>query len=80
MGIDRVSLLKLDVEGCEYGILDSLGGMLPRIDRLVGELHASNADSGVMIDFLSRLRQTHDIDIQKDFGWRVILFRATLRA
>lgn len=38
-GIERVDLLKLDVEGSELETLRGLGGRLANVQRIVGELH-----------------------------------------
>jgi len=38
-GLDRVRLLKIDCEGCEYEILQYAGEKLARVDYLSGEFH-----------------------------------------
>jgi FkbM family methyltransferase len=45
-GLDRVDLLKLDIEGSELDVLESLGDVLSRVRIVVGELHESLVDDG----------------------------------
>lgn len=40
-GIERVSLLKLDIEGAEHEVLDDAGAWVGRVDSIVAELHES---------------------------------------
>jgi FkbM family methyltransferase len=69
--IDRVGLLKMDVEGGEFAILaaDENLTWLQRVDQLAIELHGNHGDVPAMI---SRLRDTGlAVDLRDDFGRRV---------
>ena len=65
LGVDRVALLKIDCEGCEYPFLTSPD--IERVDRIEGEVHFGSAQ-------LRRiLEPTHDVvfpafDANPDFG------------
>lgn len=52
-GIDRIALLKIDCEGCEWRFL--LSPALDRIDRIVGEYH----DARSWDDLVAILEPTH---------------------
>ena len=54
--IDRVSLLKIDCEGCEYAFFRSKS--LDRIDRIVGEFH----DARTFDDLKALLDKTHIVE------------------
>lgn len=41
LGLDRVKLLKMDIEGAEYEVLQAKPEMLERVDYFVGEFHDS---------------------------------------
>jgi FkbM family methyltransferase len=43
-GQDRVSLLKVDIEGAETELFQSCQGWLPQVDNIVVELHGANAE------------------------------------
>lgn len=43
-GVDRISILKLDVEGAEVEALEGLGDLLGRTDVVVGECHEREID------------------------------------
>jgi FkbM family methyltransferase len=68
--IDRVALLKIDCEGCEWQFLQ---GPLDRIDRIVGEYH----DTGSFDQLLAMLEPTHVVDRWTDGS--VGLFGAVVR-
>jgi FkbM family methyltransferase len=55
LGVDRISVLKIDTEGCEVPILTDLAALLPKVDILYLEYHSE--------------RDRRDIDtmLQKDF-------------
>lgn len=42
LGVDRVSILKIDTEGCEVPILERLGGRLDAVDILYLEWHSDD--------------------------------------
>jgi len=71
--INNIDVLKIDVEGSEYAIFDSLRDYIPSIGILIGELHYNE---GNPYDLLSILSRTHDVDIMKQFGTTSLLFRA----
>lgn len=52
--IDRVDLLKLDIEGSELDALEGLGARISDVDVIVGEVHESIIDEQTFYDFLSR--------------------------
>jgi FkbM family methyltransferase len=69
-GIDRVGLLKMDVEGGEFAILaaDEDLTWLRQVDQLAIELHGSHGDVPAMI---GRLRDAGlAVDLRDDFGRR----------
>jgi FkbM family methyltransferase len=53
LSVDRISILKLDTEGCEVPILSDLGGWLNRIDAIYVEYH-SEQDRREIDQMLSR--------------------------
>lgn len=53
LGLDRVSILKLDTEGCEVPILEDLGARLEAIDQIHVEYH-SEEDRRAIDAMLSR--------------------------
>lgn len=56
-GIDRIDLLKIDVEGAEHLVMDGFGDMLPRIGVIQWEMGMANADSRVLLkDYYERLK------------------------
>jgi len=57
-GIERIDLLKLDVEGAEDAVLDGLGDRLADVSVVVGELHEQFVHEG---DFYRRL-EDHGIE------------------
>lgn len=54
--IPRVSLLKIDCEGCEWQFLRSKA--IDRVDRIVGEYH----DAYTFADLVTILEPTHDVE------------------
>jgi FkbM family methyltransferase len=69
--IDRVALLKIDCEGCEYAFFRSKA--LSRIDRIVGEFH----DARTFDDLKVLLEPTHVVE--QWTGGNVGLFGAVAR-
>ncbi len=70
-GIDRIGLLKMDIEGGEYAVLaaDEDLGWLQHVDQLVLEVHR---DFGDAIALVGRLRsQGFAIDLRDNNGGRV---------
>ncbi len=51
-GIERVDLLKLDVEGSEMAVLRGLGDRIERVGVIVGELHERLVDEAEFYGFL----------------------------
>lgn len=72
-GIERVALLKLDCEGCEWFVLRS--PMVERCDRIVGELH--HGKRGGAPEFRALLEPTHIVTM--DDSQNVTLFDAVRR-
>lgn len=63
-GIDRVDLLKLDVEGHELRALQGLGDRIDAVQAVIGECHERLVDAGAFYAFLESrgfrvLRRTH---------------------
>lgn len=46
LGIDRIDLLKMNIEGAELTVLESAGELLSRVDNLVVSCHDFKADRG----------------------------------
>lgn len=77
-GIERVDLLKLDVEGAEDEVIEGCDRELRRIDRIVGELHVERVPPAV---FYGRLQDAgFVVDVRRlpaaTAGERVELFAA----
>jgi FkbM family methyltransferase len=53
-GIDRVALMKVDVEGSEQALIDGLGARLGDVDVFVGEFHETMVDEVRFYDQLTR--------------------------
>jgi FkbM family methyltransferase len=70
-GIDRVALMKIDCEGCEWQFLRSKA--IARVDRIVGEYH----DALTFADLEAILSPTHDVTQWSEGS--VGLFGAVLR-
>jgi FkbM family methyltransferase len=68
-GIDRVTLLKIDCEGCEWGFLRSK--RVKDVDTIIGEFHNEGG-----LDALRGLLKWHDV-IQLGGSDQVGIFRAT---
>ncbi len=55
LGIDRISVLKIDTEGCEVPILTDIAPLLPKVDLLYLEYHSEqdrrDIDAMLMKDF-----------------------------
>lgn len=77
LGIDNVGLMKIDTEGYEYQILNSITPEFRanHIQWIVGELHSR--DDFKLLDMLS---QDFDIDMKKTMGKRNSKFHACNRA
>lgn len=71
--VANIDVLKIDAEGSEYAIFDSLRDYIPYIEILIGELHYCG---GNPYDLLFTLSHTHEVDIMKQFGTSALLFRA----
>lgn len=54
---DRYQLLKLDVEGAEYKILEDCGDALKNAERMVIEVHAFRSEDGKLGSLLSQLEE-----------------------
>jgi FkbM family methyltransferase len=74
--IDRVDLLKVDCEGSEYGIMESLRPELAtRIDQIAMELHPVKGKSSKgLVDTLTALR------FEVNYGYPLTAFNRTGRA
>jgi len=53
-GIERVDLLKLDVEGSEFSVLKGLGDHLDRVSVIIGECHVRYVDQVAFYGFLQQ--------------------------
>jgi FkbM family methyltransferase len=62
-GIDRVDVLKVDVEGCEIEVLEGLAGLLPTVKVLFVEYDSRQARKrlGHLLD------ETHELYVGKEF-------------
>lgn len=70
LGIDRIDLLKVNIEGEEYRLLEHLigWGWLPKIEHLQVQFHDFVPDAEGWRDRLKeKIGETHDI--QWDFPW-----------
>lgn len=59
-GIERVDLLKLDVEGSELAVLEGLGSQIDRVGAIVGEVHGRLVDEAAFYGLL------------RDRGFRIV--------
>lgn len=73
-GIDRVALLKIDCEGCEWYVLRSPD--VQYVDLILGEFHAGRSGNG-MADIHRLLDATHEVEHMS--GENVGHFRAVRR-
>lgn len=62
-GIDRVSLMKVDCEGCEWDFLDDPS--IRQVDVIVGELHGDG-------DIEALLGETHSVEMIGDYIFRAV--------
>jgi FkbM family methyltransferase len=72
LDLDRVDLMKLNIEGAEYELLDHLieTGLIGRITDLQVQFHDIGADSAEAVARLrARLAATHDPTFVFDFVW-----------
>jgi FkbM family methyltransferase len=60
-GIDRIALLKCDIEGSEFELLRSGSRLLALADQIAIEIHDAAGDRQVLLDLLTR----------EDFEWVV---------
>lgn len=65
-GIDRIDLLKLDVEGSEILALRGLGALLDRVGAIVAEVHEREIDVGAFY----RLLQEHGFSVVRRRQYR----------
>ena len=59
LGLDRVRLIKVDVEGYELAVLQGLGDRLERVENLILEFYEwpeRRGDNEQLIDFIARER------------------------
>ena len=73
LGLETVSLAKIDCEGAEVDLLRSLGPRTVRIESLVGEFHEASCNANEALYLLSL---THDVDHARRFGDLAYPFRA----
>lgn len=71
--IDRIDLMKINIEGAEYDLLDDLiaAGMMNRIEHLQVQFHdfiVPNARQR-METIQAKLKQTHELTYQFEFVW-----------
>lgn len=52
--IDRVDVLKMDIEGSEYALLADASRWLPRVDALTMEVHSPYGDTGAILEQLAK--------------------------
>lgn len=79
LGVERIDLLKLNIEGMEFEVLESLldHGYLPRISHLQVQFHDFFADAHQRRDRIQeRLRATHELDYCVPFVWESWHLRA----
>lgn len=72
LGLDEVHLMKLNIEGAEYDLLDHLfeHGWIPRIRDLQVQFHDFVPDAEVRMRRLQEsLSETHDLTYQFPFVW-----------
>jgi FkbM family methyltransferase len=64
--VDRISFLKLDIEGSEYDVFEHVSSdTLARIDRMAIEYH-DNLRRGAQEMVASRLNATHEFEVRPD--------------
>jgi FkbM family methyltransferase len=70
-GVDRIRLLKIDIEGGEFAVLAAGEDLrwLERVDQLVLEVHPNHGDVATLIEQLQRFGFT--IDLRDNDGLRV---------
>ena len=75
--VDRIGLLKLDIEGAEFAALRATS-ILPRVDAIVAELHFEHGDGTEqeIRDLLSEF----DISIRYESQYRAIMHAVRLQA
>lgn len=72
LGLEQVDLMKLNIEGAEYALLDHLieTGLIHRIADLQVQFHDIGVDSAKEVDRLRRrLAATHEPTFVFDFVW-----------
>lgn len=74
--IERVTLLKIDCEGCEWGFLRDKA--IGKVDRIIGEYHGSGVNAQTGMDRVHGLLDaTHDVRHRR--GDSIGLFEAIVR-
>jgi FkbM family methyltransferase len=71
-GLETVSLMKVNIEGGEYELLEHLldTGLVTRIRDLQVQFHRVGPDSRTQVERLRRrLAHTHEVTYQEDFIW-----------
>ncbi|TMA87233.1 MAG: FkbM family methyltransferase, partial [Deltaproteobacteria bacterium] len=71
-GIETIALMKINIEGGEYDLLDHLieTGFVSRIDNIQVQFHDFVAEAeSRMVRIQERLSQTHAITYQYPFVW-----------
>lgn len=74
---EPIDIIKIDVEGAEYGILDAFPDRrLAETTWIYGELHSEMADASLAFALLSRLARWFDIEVHKSLRKRNWFFDA----
>lgn len=76
LGLKRIDIIKVDTEGAEYEIIQSIpDGLLSEVSWIMGELHGRHT-----FETLARLDRWHTISARKSLGSEVFTFQALNRA
>ena len=77
LGGGPIDIIKIDVEGAEYGILDAFpDDVLAGATWIYGELHSEMADASLAFSLLERLAKWFDIEVHKTLRKRNWFFDA----
>jgi len=77
LGETRIDIIKIDVEGAEYEILEAFPDrVLAEATWIYGELHAEMAGAAPAFALLSRLARWFDIEVHKSLRKRNWFFDA----
>jgi FkbM family methyltransferase len=76
LGVARVDVLKLDIEGAEFEVLRAVPGLSSRVRVIIGELHDQCADASFTVDDFVALLADYDVWIEND-PLKERIFRAT---